>query len=153
MKTNRFLALFALVFIFASCGGKKPTISDKLPWSERMALSEMVRNPSPTTLDFQTKKRWTYTNAQVCEAILKLYRSTDKEEYLTYSRRYADSLITESGEILTYKLSNYNLDLVNPGKYTLMLYDLTGEPWLKTAADTLWSQLQTQPRTTRRVLA
>jgi unsaturated rhamnogalacturonyl hydrolase len=129
-----------------SCRPEKK-IDENLPWSQRMALSEMIRNPDPTTLDFQIQKRWTYTNAQVCEAILKLYNETGDETYLNYARRYADSLIMDDGRILTYNLSNYNLDHVNPGKYTFLLYDVTGEPRLKTAIDSLWSQLKTQPRT------
>ena len=139
--------LLAGTSLMTSCKPEKK-VSEDLPWSERMALSEMIRNPDPTTLDFATQKRWTYTNAQVCEAIMKLYNETGKDVYLDYARKYADSLIMPDGEILTYKVSNYNLDHVNPGKYTFLLYDVTGEPRLKTAIDTLWSQLQTHPRTT-----
>jgi len=139
--------VLAGVSLMASCKPEKK-VSEDLPWSERMALSEMIRNPDPTTLDFATRKRWTYTNAQVCEAIMKLYNETGKDVYLDYARKYADSLIMPDGEILTYSLEKYNLDHVNPGKYTFLLYDVTGDPRLKVAVDTLWSQLQTQPRTT-----
>ncbi|MCD8185186.1 MAG: glycoside hydrolase family 88 protein [Rikenellaceae bacterium] len=123
-------------------------ISEKLPWSERMALSEMARNPDPCTLDFVAAKKWNYTNGLVVESIMKLYEHTQDERYLDYARIYADSMVTEDGRIFGYRLSNYNLDHVNPGKYLFRLYDVVPEARLKIAIDTLWSQLESQPRTT-----
>ena len=133
--------------MFASCKSEK-LVSESLPWSERMALSEMHRNPDPCRLDFVEAKKWNYTNGLVVECVMKLYEHTRDQRYLDYARIYADSMIMEDGKIFGYRLSNYNIDHVNPGKYLFRLYDATGEPRLKTAIDTLWSQLQTHPRTT-----
>lgn len=144
MKNMLYLSL--AVLLFASCGPKK-LVDENLPWSVRMARSEIIRNPDPSRLDFVTTKKWNYTNGLVCEAILDLYKKTGDKELLDYARQYADSMILADGEILTYKLSNYNIDHINPGKYLFRLYDITGETRLKTAIDTLRSQLKTHPRT------
>jgi len=143
------IGLFAAALAgFVSCGGQELKVSDKLPWSERMALSEMLRNPDPCTLDFVETKKWNYTNGLVVECIMKLYEQTRDRQYLDYARIYADSMISADGRIFGYRLDRYNLDHVNPGKYLFRLYDAAPEARLKTAVDTLWSQLTTQPRTT-----
>lgn len=129
-----------------SCKTKK-LVSEDQPWSVRMAESEMIRNPDAAHLDFVTTKKWNYTNGLVCEAILDLYNKTGDEKLLTYAKSYADSMILDNGEILTYKMSNYNLDHVNPGKFIFQLYDITKDPKYKTVLDTLRSQLSSQPRT------
>ena len=141
-----FGALLFGFFLAVSCTTEKK-VSEDLPWSERMALSEMLRNPDPGKLDFVESKKWNYTNGLVVECIMKLYEHTKDQRYLDYAQMYADSMISEDGKIFGYRLSNYNIDHVNPGKYLFRLYDVTAEPRLKTAIDTLWSQLQTHPRT------
>ncbi|MDL2230664.1 glycoside hydrolase family 88 protein, partial [Alistipes sp. OttesenSCG-928-L06] len=134
-------------FALASSCKPEKKVSESLPWSARMALSEMLRNPDPCKLDFVETKKWNYTNGLVVECVMKVYETTGDARYLDYARIYADSMISSDGTIFGYRLDKYNLDHVNPGKYLFRLYDVTGEARLKTAIDTLWSQLTTQPRT------
>ena len=137
----------AALLALAACNPKKKAVSGQGPRSVRMAESEMIRNPDASHLDFVKSKKWNYTNGLVCEAFLDLYDRTGDERYFTYAKNYADSMILDNGEILTYRLSNYNIDHVNPGKFLLRVYDKAPEAKYKIALDTLRAQLKTHPRT------
>jgi len=56
-------------------------------------------------------------------------------------------MINEDGSINTYKLNNYNLDMIKSGDVTLYLYQKTKEPRFRMAMDTLHRQLEGQPTT------
>ncbi len=151
MKKTLLLTLFFSVgfTFFTSCKEKDAKlVKENQPWSVRMAQSEIIRNPDPSHLDFVTSKKWNYTNGLVCEAIMKLYVKTGDEQYLDYARLYADSMINQQGQIYGYRMTNYNIDHVNPGKYLFRLYDQIPEERYKIAIDTLRKQLESQPRTT-----
>lgn len=49
-------------------------------------------------------------------------------------------------EVLTYRRRKYNLDHLCPGRALFELYDRTGDVRYKMALDTLYAQLQAQPR-------
>jgi unsaturated rhamnogalacturonyl hydrolase len=116
-------------------------------WSVRMAESEMARFPSCWQVDFVKEKRWNYTPGLEGLAFTKLYEAYKDERFYTYAKGYADSLIDNNGQILTYEKSNYNIDYINPGKLLIYLYEKTGDKRYKIAIDTLRSQIKTQPRT------
>ena len=58
-----------------------------------------------------------------------------------------DAIIDSTGRIYKYKKSNYSTDHVCPGRTLFQLYDMTGKEKYRAAMDTLYSQLQSQPRT------
>lgn len=72
---------------------------------------------------------------------------TDKSEYAQVIKKVTASFITEEGEILQYKESNYNIDSVAPGRSVLRLYTDTKEEKYKIAASHLRRQLENHPRT------
>lgn len=122
-------------------------VPEDLKWSERMALSEIHRFPDPTLLDFQKKSRWSYTNGLVLQAMSRVYDQTKNEKLIDYIYDYANRMIHEDGSIETYKLSNYNLDMIKSGDVVFYLYDAKKEPRFKMAMDTLHKQLVGQPTT------
>jgi unsaturated rhamnogalacturonyl hydrolase len=140
-----------LILILASC--KKPSgeaSSDKetqKPLYSWMADSEMKRNPDPRFLDFRTAPKWEYTNGLICSAFLRVWEKTNDSSYYNYVRSYADSMITEDGHILTYKKTDFNIDRVNPGKFLMELYKITGKENYRIAIDTLRDQMRHHPRT------
>jgi unsaturated rhamnogalacturonyl hydrolase len=157
MKHITFITTLALV-IFTSCKDEKKQmpnekakaemeISDTLKWSERMALSEIKRFPDPTLLDFRDKPKWSYTNGLVLQAMSKVYDQTQNESLFDYIYDYANRMINEDGSIETYKLSNYNLDMIKSGDAIYYLYNKKPEPRFKMAMDTLHKQLEEQPTT------
>lgn len=147
------LKIFLFALILVSC---KNTTDDKtannsesqMPLYALMADSEMKRNPDPRLLDFRDKPKWEYTNGLICTAFLKVWKETGDEKYFNYAKSYADSMITDDIQILTYKKSDYNIDRVNPGKFLMELYKQTGNEKYRKAVETLRDQMREHPRTT-----
>ncbi|GAA5020939.1 family 88 glycosyl hydrolase [Marivirga lumbricoides] len=115
--------------------------------AKEMATSEIKRVPDAQYLDFREKPKWEYTNGLVCSAMLKVWEATDDSLYFNYAKAYADSMINAQGQIKTYKLSDYNIDRVNPGKFLIELYKVTGKENYKLAIETLRKQMAEHPRT------
>lgn len=129
-----------------SCGSNRSRGLDSPLWSVRMAESEMIRNPSLWMVDFVTEKKWNYTQGLMGLAFLRLYEATGDTRYFDYARGFADSLIDKDGIIYKYKMENFNIDQVNPGKMMFILYDSTGDRRYEKVIHTLFEQLQNQPR-------
>ena len=143
-----------VAILLLSCTQTKKEDSDglhnaveKKPLYAWMADSEMKRNPDPRLLDFRDAPKWEYTNGLICTAFLKVWDSTKDSIYFNYAKSYADSMILEDATILTYKKTDYNIDRVNPGKFLMELYTLTGTEKYKMAIDTLRDQMRYHPRT------
>lgn len=132
--------------LLLSCGSSSNRGLESKLWSVRMAESEMIRNPSLWMADFVTEKKWNYTQGLMGLAFLRLYDATGGRRYFDYARGYADSLIDADGNIFKYRMDNYNLDQVNPGKMMFILHDLTSDPRYEKVIQTLYRQLQNQPR-------
>ncbi|WP_047550580.1 glycoside hydrolase family 105 protein [Psychroserpens sp. Hel_I_66] len=157
MKNITLIALLVFSF-FTSCKEEKKQveteeskvileISDTLKWSERMALSEIKRFPDPTLLDFRDKPKWSYTNGLVLQAMSRVYEQTNNQKLYDYIYDYTNRMINEDGAIETYKLSNYNLDMIKSGDAVYYVYNKTEEPRFKNAMDTLHKQLEGMPTT------
>ncbi|NDV81265.1 glycoside hydrolase family 105 protein [Bacteroides sp. 51] len=121
-------------------------VSDKQPWSVRMVESEMIRNPESWQLDFQSRLKWDYCHGLELQAMLDVYDTYGGEHIFDYALAYADTMVQADGSILTYKLEEYNIDRLNPGKYLFRIYDQTKNVKYKKAIDLLRSQLDTHPR-------
>lgn len=136
--------LVVSTLLFAACGQKNTT----KPLSVRMAESEMIRTPVPTDLDAcEGRLKWNYTHGLELLAFMDLYNASGDERFWNYAARYADTMINAQAEIVSYKKTNYNIDHICPGRILFRMYDRTGEAKYKMAMDTLFSQLQTHPRT------
>lgn len=138
-----------------SCSSQKVTnnsdkliVSNKLKWSERMTLSEIHRFPDPTLLDFREKPKWSYTNGLVLDAMYKVYKQTNNTKIYDYIYDFGNRMINKNGEIMTYKMSDYNLDMIKSGDAILDLYEKTNEERFRIALKTLDKQLIDQPTTT-----
>jgi unsaturated rhamnogalacturonyl hydrolase len=122
-------------------------VPDTLKWSERMILSEIERFPKASLLDFRDTPKWSYTNGLVLNAAERVYEQTNNQKIYDYIYAYADEMIDSTGTILTYKLSNQNLDMIKSGDVLMYLYPKTNEERFLTAMETLNSQMETQPKT------
>ena len=115
----------------------------KAPLSLRVAESEMTRNPEASYIDgLEGKLKWNYTTGLELKAILDA-----SPDALDYVDAWYDAIIDSDGVIFKYKKSNYSQDHICPGRTLFSLYDLTGKEKYRVAMDTLYSQLQSQPRT------
>lgn len=111
-----------------------------------MANSEMKRNPQSWMLDFSEKPRWNYCQGLELQSILQVYDKTQDEKYFNYAESFADTMINENGNIRTYQLNNYSLDMLNSGKILFPLYKKTKKQKYKLAMDLLRSQINGQQR-------
>ena len=68
---------------------------------------------------------------------------------MEFTKDAIGSFIRDDGSIQGYKLEDYNIDNIAPGKTVLALYEITGEERYKNCADLLRKQLVTHPRTSQ----
>ncbi len=121
--------------------------SEYLSLAIEMANSDMKRNPEAWMLDFNTRPRWNYTHGVVCSAIENLWKYTGDKKYYNYLLTYADTMINESGNIISYDRSKFNIDMINTGKFLFSIYNETSTPKFKKAIDMLRGQMKDHPRT------
>jgi len=91
--------------------------------------------------------RWTYDHGLVLKGIERVYLATGDKQYLDFIQRSMDHFVNDDGSIRTYKLDEYNIDNINPGRNLLFLYKTTGQEKYRKAAALLREQLKTHPRT------
>lgn len=145
-----FLLIIVVVFSFYhSCTKQKKPVNSIAtpPWSIRMTESVMKRSPDPTNLENTDALKWEYTFGLVMKGIEKVWEKTGNSQYLAYVKTYYDSFITADGKIKQYKLEEYNIDRINPGKVLFGLYKQTGDEKYQKAIFLLRKQMETHPRT------
>ena len=146
VKSNLLIALFFYAALSA-IGGEKKT-HEVRPSSLSIAESFLAANPD--TIFAMTDKRelqWNYDQAVIFEALYQLWQESGDTKYLDHMRKNLDYLLDDEGQIKTYVMSDYSLDLIAPGRQLLYLQKATGESKYKNAVDTLRAQLRRQPRT------
>ena len=102
-----------------------------------------------TSLNYQgsPRARWDYTTGLFSFALLKLADETHDAAMTTYGARLVESYVQPDGGIATYKLEEFNLDMVTSGRALQLRYDHTHDEKLKPAIARLRDQLARQPRT------
>ena len=161
-QTLKIISITALASgMFLSCAQTKTATTSKattetsagkaiptnLNWSERMMLSEMKRFPDAWMLDFHKTPKWSYPNGLVLKGAEELYKKNGKKEYFDYIKGYAEEMVNADGSIKTYKIKNYNIDMLNSGNVLLYLYSVDKQDKYLKALQLLRSQLNDHPRT------
>lgn len=118
-----------------------------LEWSVRMADSETERLGDRRAWRPGRSVKWDYTAGLFTLSLLKLNGVVPTPSYVEFSKDTIGSFITEDGNIQGYKMSDYNIDNIAPGKTVIALYELTRDEKYKNCADLLYKQLETHPRT------
>ena len=90
---------------------------------------------------------WNYIDGCMIKAIIELFLITRNHRYLDFADAFTGRFVREDGSIESYDPKEYNLDNVNAGKTLFDLYKLTGKEKYRRAMDTVYSQLEEQPRT------
>ena len=101
-------------------------VDEQLPWSVRMTESEMIRCPESWQLDFQPSLKWDYCHGLELQAMLDVYDAYGDKKIYDYAYAYADTMIQADGSIKTYKLSEYNIDRLNSGKFLFRIFEQIG---------------------------
>ena len=128
-------------------GKPKNEISDKLKWSERMALTLMQRHLQSYMIDDAKNPHWDYVHGLVLFAFEELNKQKKNPKYAAYIKGYADDLIDAEGNIKTYEFDSFNIDNIVAGRLLFDLYKKTNDKRYLTALQTLRRQIQEQPRT------
>ncbi|MDN4501092.1 glycoside hydrolase family 88 protein [Alteromonadaceae bacterium BrNp21-10] len=132
---------------------KPVTAESALAWAEALAKSELERKTLSYRYDGwdvnrKRKPKFEYDIVGLNPmAYDELASATGNEQYRDVLKQVTATYIEDDGNIQSYKLSNYNIDSVAPGRAVLRLYQQTGEQKYKLAADLLRKQLAEQPRT------
>ncbi|KAA6336997.1 Unsaturated rhamnogalacturonyl hydrolase YteR [termite gut metagenome] len=134
--------LFVCILMVCSCKQE-----NSKPYSVWMAESEIQRNPELWKVDFVNTPKWDYTQGLIALSMVSVSEASGNLRFFEYAKAFADTFIDSEGRIMTYKVSDYNLDRLNGGKFLWKLYHRTQEEKYYKAIVHLREQLDTQPRT------
>jgi len=143
---NLFICVTALVLM--ACGDSLNPSNEKL---SSILLADNFIELFPDTIAYKSEAKsykWNYEQGLMYEAFYQMWKHTGKEKYFRYIKKNVDYYIETDGAIKTYKLSEFNIDNIAPGRALLHLYIESKNEKYKKAADTLREQLRLQPRTT-----
>lgn len=90
---------------------------------------------------------WCYERGIITKSWCDVTEVTGDEKYYLAAKANVDKYIGEDGNIATYEMDKYNLDMINFGRTLLRVYAKNPKRKYKLAADTLLKQLSGQPRT------
>ncbi|NDW08700.1 glycoside hydrolase family 105 protein [Dysgonomonas sp. 520] len=136
---KKLFVILSLLILAIPANGKK--------YYRWMTDSDMKRNPESWMLDFSKNLKWNYCHGLMLQAVLQVWEKTSEPKYFDYAYSYADTMVLADGQIKTYKLHEYNIDRVNPGKFLFTIYNATKEERFRKALELLRSQMLTHPRT------
>ena len=91
--------------------------------------------------------KWVYDFGTELNGIKNLWLATGDKKYFDFIKKGVDTFVQEDGTIKTYKVEDYNIDMVKMGDAVLLLYRVTNDAKYKKAADLLRFQLKNHPRT------
>jgi unsaturated rhamnogalacturonyl hydrolase len=104
-----------------------------------MADSVLQNYPAP-------QWKWHYEHGLVVQAIAAVGETNGKPRFTQFSQAWVDHFVTESGKIRSYRVGEFNLDQINPGKLLFPVYQRTGDERYAAALQLLRAQLRNQPR-------
>jgi unsaturated rhamnogalacturonyl hydrolase len=138
MKTTSLL--FSTILLCASALAQTP-----IEWSKRMADSQITRFGDKT--NYKEGKKWDYALHVTLLGMLELSAHTGDPKYASFVEKSTGTWIGKDGTISGYKIEDYNIDNIAPGRTLLALHKLTGDERYKKAAAILRSQFDKHPRT------
>ncbi len=149
MKPTAYVGSVLLLCATLGIAGTTTTvIPDTLPWSRRIADSFVLRHPGAVTYDTASpSQKWNYEQGLMLEALRQMSVHSGDQHYFAFVQKNMEQYVESTGNILTYKREEYNIDQVAPGRSLLALYEATGLQRFRAAADTLRLQLRHHPRT------
>ena len=120
-----------------------------LEWSQKLADSEMKRiGNGYESGGSNPRARWDYTPGVLALGLVRLGEATGNADYISYGTRIVASHVNPDGTIKGYKLDDYNIDNIPPGKVLLAAIARGDKnPAYVTAVQTLRDQMKTHPRT------
>jgi unsaturated rhamnogalacturonyl hydrolase len=125
-----------------SYGQNVKTESEK--WSVRMAGTILAKSDSLIHYVAGSPK-WAYDVAFLGMAIDKL--GVVDPKYSRYLDDWVNYFIHSDGSVTDYRMTEYNLDRIFPGRDVITVYKRNADPKYKISLDNFIEQLKTQPKT------
>jgi unsaturated rhamnogalacturonyl hydrolase len=144
MNKKAFLFLFLSIVSCALQSQDQKTNQTKQKWSVRMANSVLSRSDS-LIYYVDRNPKWAYDVAFLGMAVDRL-GSVDAK-YSKYMEDWVNWFVKPDGSITDYRLKEYNLDRIFPGRDIITVYKRHPEQKYKIALDNFISQLNTHPKT------
>lgn len=91
---------------------------------------------------------WNYIDGCMMIALLNLHKITGDRKYYDFAENFLDYYVFEDGSLRGFKEEDYNLDNICEGRVLFDVYRMSGKEKYRKAIETLYGQLQRQPRTT-----
>ncbi|MDO3386225.1 glycoside hydrolase family 88 protein [Gilvimarinus sp. SDUM040013] len=129
------------------------TAEQALNWSKRLADDELERKALGYHVDGWdvNRERDPKFEYDIIGLLPLAYDELNKvapdERYAQVIPQVTGSFVNDKGDIARYKISNYNIDSIKPGRNLLTLFERTGKEKYKIAAATLREQLEHHPKT------
>ncbi|MGB7538222.1 MAG: glycoside hydrolase family 88 protein [Anaerolineales bacterium] len=109
-------------------------------WSVRISDSVLRRYSADRT-------RWHYEEGLVVKAVADTAAAAGDERLSRFVRDWVDLWVTPDGDIRTYRIDEFNLDQIYPGRLLFPILRQTGGQRYRQAIELLREQLRRQPRT------
>jgi len=110
-------------------------------WGLRFADWLLAAYPDPWALH---GGGWEYNAGIVLYGLSRVYVQSGEVRYRDYIQRWVDHFVDAEGRVAI--ASSQNLDLIQPGLLLLFLYEETGDPRYRRAADQVLARLAAHPR-------
>lgn len=137
-----------LVLLFGCTKTGSVSVADFNITTTEIFNSFITLHPDTVAYKSEAKSyKWNYEQGLILEAFYRMWRLSGDEKYYDYLKKNINYYVEPDGKIKTYRLEDYNLDNIAPGRQLLHLYSETKEEKYRLAADLLMNQLQNQPRT------
>jgi unsaturated rhamnogalacturonyl hydrolase len=116
----------------------------ELKWSVKMANSVLARSDS-LIYYVDRNPKWAYDVAFLGMAIDRLGKTDVK--YSKYMENWVNHFVKPDGSVTDYRLKEYNLDRIFPGRNVLTVYKRNPDSKYKIALDNFIEQLKSHPKT------
>jgi unsaturated rhamnogalacturonyl hydrolase len=139
--------IFVFLLITAACSFQGQSLKSKQPgpkWSVRMANTILATSDS-LIYYVDRNPKWAYDVAFLGMAIDRLGNTDIK--YSKYMENWVNHFVRPDGSVVDYKLTEYNLDRILPGRNIITVYKRNQDPKYKIALDNFIEQLKTHPKT------
>ena len=136
-----------LLSIFYSCNSQgliKKSGSSDLKWSVKMANTVLKKSDS-LIYYVDRNPKWAYDVALLGMAVDRL--GTIDTKYSKYMETWVDHFVKADGSVIDYRMKEYNLDRIFPGRDVITVYKRNPDPKYKVALDNFIEQLKTHPKT------
>ena len=90
---------------------------------------------------------WNYIDGCMMIALLNMHKITGQSRYYDFAENFLDYYVFEDGSLRGFKEEDYNLDNICEGRVLFDVYRMSGKEKYRKAIETLYGQIQRQPRT------